>query len=53
MTNYIKEYMERRRERANINISTSGINVDFPFNDQGINAAIALLNSLKISKKIN
>ena len=38
---------------ANINISTPGINVDFPFNDQGINAAIALLNSLKISNKIN
>tara|TARA_Y100000817_G_C16837666_1_gene536495 strand:+ start:287 stop:925 length:639 start_codon:yes stop_codon:yes gene_type:complete len=36
-----------------VNISTSGINVDFPFNDEGINAAIALLNSLKISNKIN
>ena len=36
-----------------VDISTSGINVDFPFNDEGINAAIALLNSLKISNKIN
>ena len=36
-----------------VNISTSRINVDFPFNDEGINAAIALLNSLKISNKIN
>ena len=36
-----------------VNICTSGINVDFPFNDEGINAAIALLNSLKISNKIN
>jgi len=38
---------------GNVNISTPGINVDFPFNDEGINAAIALLNSLKISNKIN
>jgi len=36
-----------------VNISAPGINVDFPFNDQGINAAISLLNSLKISNKIN
>ncbi|MBM01937.1 MAG: hypothetical protein CL762_04385 [Chloroflexi bacterium] len=36
-----------------VNITASGINVDFPFNDEGINGAIALLNSLKISNRIN
>jgi len=36
-----------------VNVSAPGINIDFPFNDEGINAAIALLNSLKISNKIN
>tara|TARA_B100001996_G_scaffold145688_1_gene110961 strand:+ start:1457 stop:2092 length:636 start_codon:yes stop_codon:yes gene_type:complete len=36
-----------------VNIAAPGINVDFPFNDQGINGAISLLNSLKISNKIN
>lgn len=38
---------------VNVNVSAPGINIDFPFNDEGINAAITLLNSLKISNKIN
>ena len=38
---------------VNVNVTAPGINIDFPFNDEGINAAIALLNSLKISNKIN
>ena len=36
-----------------LNITSPGINIDFPFSDDGINAAISLLNSLKISKKTN
>ena len=36
-----------------IKISSPGINVEFQFNDEGLNAAINLLNSLKVSKIIN
>ena len=42
-----------RNNLVNVNVSAPGINIDFPFNDEGINAAITLLNSLKISNKIN
>ncbi len=43
----------QKNNLVNVNVSAPGINIDFPFNDEGINAAIALLNSLKISNKIN
>ena len=36
-----------------LKISSPGINVEFQFNDEGLNAAINLLNSLKVSKIIN
>ena len=36
-----------------IKISSPGINVEFKFDDEGLNAAINLLNSLKVSKIIN
>ena len=36
-----------------LKISSPGISVEFQFNDEGLNAAINLLNSLKVSKIIN
>ena len=36
-----------------LKISSPGITVEFQFNDEGLNAAINLLNSLKVSKIIN
>ena len=36
-----------------LRIISPGINVEFQFNDEGLNAAINLLNSLKVSKIIN
>ena len=36
-----------------IRISSPGIKVEFKFNDEGLNAAISLLNSLKVSKTVN
>ena len=36
-----------------IKISSPGIKVEFKFNDEGLNAAISLLNSLKVSKTVN
>ena len=36
-----------------LKISSPGINVEFEFNDEGLTAAINLLNSLKVSKIIN
>ena len=36
-----------------LKISSPGISVEFQFNDEGLNAAINLLNSLKVSKIVN
>ena len=36
-----------------IKITSPGINVEFEFTDEGLNAAINLLNSLKVSKIVN
>ena len=36
-----------------LKISSPGINVEFQFNDEGLNAAINLLSSLRVSKIIN
>jgi hypothetical protein len=36
-----------------IKISSPGIKVEFKFDDEGLNAAISLLNSLKVSKSVN
>ena len=36
-----------------LKITSPGITVEFQFNDEGLNAAINLLNSLKVSKIIN
>ena len=36
-----------------LKITSPGINVEFQFNDEGLDAAINLLNSLKVSKILN
>ena len=44
---------EEKSTKDLLKISSPGINVEFQFNDEGLNAAINLLNSLKVSKIIN
>jgi len=50
---YPEKGNEEESTKDLLKISSPGINVEFQFNDEGLNAAINLLNSLKVSKIIN
>tara|TARA_Y100000996_G_scaffold363965_1_gene307956 strand:+ start:1196 stop:1813 length:618 start_codon:yes stop_codon:yes gene_type:complete len=52
---YSQGSMQPSSDKINetIKISSPGINVEFKFDDEGLNAAISLLNSLKVSKTVN
>ena len=52
-TDLVSDSNIAKKNLVKVNVSAPGINIDFPFNDEGLNAAITLLNSLKISNKIN
>ena len=45
--------LDTNNSNNSIKISTPGINVEFKFDDEGLSAAINLLNSLKVSKTFN
>ncbi len=47
------ENLHNDNSNNSIQISTPGINVEFKFDDEGLTAAINLLNSLKVSRTFN